>query len=113
MRERTFYPHKCPHCNKTFEASGKPVPGMTIYCKQCTQLLMKIKTLERKLQQDASLIQKEDAEIAEQINNLLVRENISEKDQQIVTALTKKLKVDEKRRKKILKEIKKLQKEEK
>lgn len=113
MREMTFAPHKCPRCGKTFEAPGKPVPGMTMYCKQCTELLMKINQLERQLLAQEFSIEQEDKRIAEQINAILVKESsgISEKDEELLAALTERLISDEKRRQKILEEIRKLQKE--
>ena len=113
MREFIFAPHKCPRCGRTFEAPGNPVPGMKMYCKVCTEIVMRVNQLERQLiAQDFSL-EREDEQLARQINDLLTKEStgISEKDDELLTALTERMLSDESRRKKILKQIRRLQKE--
>lgn len=104
--------YKCPKCGKEYEDSarghfsGKP-------CKECTQLMMKLTQLERQLIAKAFSIEQEDEKIARQIHDLLVKESsgISEKDEELLTALAERMFKDEKRRKNILKQILRLQKE--
>ena len=112
MRKFVMYPHQCSRCGKTFEASGKPVPGTTMYCRDCFGLVRRINLLQKKLiEQDFSLEQ-EDDHIARQINELLIRESsgISDKDEELLTALTERIIKDEGRRKRILTQLGKLQK---
>lgn len=108
--------YKCSRCGKMYEDSerkhfvGKP-------CEECTQFILKIGRLQRHLIAEDFAIEQEDEKIAKKIYGLLsnldtAREFTlhSEKDQEILTALTEKLLKNEKRSKKILKHILKLQK---
>lgn len=115
MRELIFASHKCPRCGIMFEAPVKPVPGMIMYCKKCTQFVMKINQIERQLIAQNFSIEQEDEKIARQISDILIKEGsgISEKDEELLTALTERILKDEKRRKKLFKQIRKLQKEKK
>ncbi len=101
----------CPKCGKEYEDFvGKHFVGKP--CKQCSELLMKMLQLEKQLLAEEFSVEQEDEKIARQINDLLVKESsgISEDDERLLTALTKKMLKDEKRRKKIIKQILKLQK---
>ncbi len=94
---------KCPRCNATFGG----VQGM--YCKSCTEIIRQVKRLEQQLIVEEFSIEQEDEKIARQINDILTKENSSKNDEELLTALTEKLLKDEKRRRKIIKEILKLQ----
>lgn len=113
MRELIFTPHKCPRCGRTFEAPGNPVPGMIMYCKECTELIMKLNQMERRLLAEDFSLEQEDEKIARQINDQLIKESgfILKSEQEVTPALLEKLIKDEKRRRKILKHILKLQRE--
>lgn len=110
MRELIFTKHICKRCKKPFEAPGTPVPGM--YCKECTALLKKVGEIERTLIRQEFSIEQEDIKIAKQINDVLVKEDsgASYKDEELLNELTERLLEDAKKRKRILKEIKSLQK---
>lgn len=83
-----------------------------MYCKECTQLVMNLNQLERQLVAQEFSIEQEDEKIARQMNDLLAKESsgIQEKNEELLTALAEKILKDETRRKRILKEIRKLQK---
>ena len=103
--------YRCPKCGKEYEDSARGhFPGKP--CKECTQLMMKLTQLERQLIAEEFSIEQEDEKIARQINDLLVKESsgISENDERLLTALTERMLTDEKRRKKIIKQILSLQK---
>ncbi|MEK6951510.1 MAG: hypothetical protein AABX29_00690 [Nanoarchaeota archaeon] len=103
---------KCPRCGRMYEDSVRGnFPGKP--CKECTEQTIKITALERQLIAQDFSIEQEDEKIARQINDLLVKESsgVSERDEQILTALTERMLKDEKRRKNILKQILRLQKE--
>ena len=103
--------YKCPKCGKEYEDSARGhFPGKP--CRECTQLYIRIGELERKLIAENFSVEQEDDKIAKQINDLLVKESsgISENDEKLLTDLTERMLNDEKRRKKIIKQILKLQK---
>jgi len=103
--------YKCPKCKKEYEDSARGhFPGKP--CKECTELMMKLNRIERQLIAEEFSIEQEDERIARQISGLLIKESsgILERDEELLTALTEKLLKDEKRRKRIIKEILKLQK---
>ena len=104
--------YKCPRCGNEYEDlvrahfSEKP-------CKKCTQLMMVLGGFQRQLLAEEVNLEKEDGNIAKQINDLLEKERISgisDKDEELLNTLTKIMLSDEKRRKKIIKQILSLQK---
>ncbi len=115
--------YRCPRCGKMYEDSARgnfPHPVRLLGfigvsgkpCKECTELIIRLGKLERQLiAQDFSLEQ-EDEKIVRQINALLVKESsgVSEQDEGLLTALAERMLQDEKRRKRIIKQILKLQK---
>jgi len=112
MPEFEIQKYKCPKCGNEYEDSSRShFPGKP--CKECTELIMKLTRLERRLIAENFSIEQEDEKIARQINDLLIKEQpgTSEKDEKLLTALTEKMLKDEKRKKKILKHILKLQRE--
>ena len=113
MGELIFSPHKCPRCKKTFEAPGNPVPGMIMYCKSCTELVRKLNQMEKQLLVDEFSLEQEDEKIVRQINNQLTKEVgfILKSEHDVTSALVERLIKDEKKRRKILKQILKLQRE--
>ena len=100
----------CPRCGNSFIAPFVPREGGKIYCKNCTNLIIRLNRLETKLIEQDFSVEHEDARLAEQIHYILSRETPSEKDEELLTALTERMLEDVKRRKKILKEILVLQK---
>lgn len=82
-------------------------------CEECTELMQKIIRLEAQLLAEDFSITREDKAIAEQMHAILNRESsgVSKKDEEILTALVERMLKDEKRRKRILKKIRELQKE--
>ena len=84
-------------------------------CRGCTQLTINVNRLERQLLEEEFSLEKSDEEIARQMNEILVRESsgISQKDDELLTSLVERLFQDEKRRKKLIKEIWKLQRKKK
>ncbi len=103
--------YKCPKCGKKYEDSARGhFPGKL--CKECTQLMMKLSQFERQLLAEEFSIEQGDEKIARQINDLLVKgsSGFSENDEKLITALTERMLKDEKRRKKIIKQILGLQK---
>lgn len=113
MPERFFTQHTCPKCGRNFEAPGSPVPGMKMYCKECTQRVTLVNQLQSQLVAQDFSLEQEDEIIAKQINDILSKESsgVSEKDEALLSDLTEKLLQDEKRKKKIVKQIRALQKE--
>ena len=77
--------------------------------------MKEINLLERQLVQNEFSLEQSDMKIAQQIHALLLREqeDISMENEELLTSLTEKLIYDEKRRKKILKQIISLQKKKK
>ena len=104
---------KCPRCGKDFEASERShIPGKSM-CRECTALVIKLNQLERQLLSEEFSIEKTDEELARQINDILIKEGPSgfpEVDEQLLNSLLERMLADEKRRKRLLKEIRKLQK---
>ena len=103
--------YKCPRCGNTYQDSVRGnFPGKP--CKDCTEQKIKVTQLERQLVAQAFSIEQEDEKIALQINELLIKERsgVSERDEQLLTALLEIMIRDESRKKKILKQILKLQK---
>ena len=104
--------YRCPHCGNEYEDLVRAYfPGKP--CKKCTQLMLALGGLQRQLLSKEVSLEKEDHEIAIQINDILEKERISgisDKDEELLNNLTKKMLSDEKRRRKIIKEILRLQK---
>lgn len=103
--------YKCPRCGKEYEDSERGhFPGKP--CKECTQRLFRVRDLERQLLAQEFSTEQEDEKIVRQINDLLIKESheINQQDEEALNVLTQRLFQDEKRRKKIVKEIMKLQK---
>jgi NAD-dependent SIR2 family protein deacetylase len=103
---------ECPKCHKKYEDSERGhFPGKP--CRECGERIVKTIALERRLLAEEFSIEKEDEQVAKQINEVLVRESsgVAEKDEQLLNDLIERLIKDEKRRKKLLKEIRSLQKE--
>ncbi len=103
--------YRCPKCGKEYEDSVRGhFPGKP--CKECTQLMMKVNQLERQLIAEEFSIEQEDEKVIRQINNLIVKEgtDITLIDENLISGLGVRLLKDEKRRKKIIKELLKLQK---
>lgn len=117
---------KCPRCGKEylnsaksdfvgFAGEGNP-PGKP--CLACLQLITRLDQREKKLLADEFSLEQEDEHIAQKMNNLLVLESSgnpveNEEKEKLFNFLLERLRIDEKRRKKILKRISKLQKEKK
>ena len=102
--------YKCPKCGKTFEDSVRGyVPGKL--CRDCLRIAMQINQYERQLLEEDFSIEQTDEKITLQIRQLLFREGAvpTEEGEKLLTGLTEKLLKDDKRRKKIIKEILKLQ----
>jgi hypothetical protein len=110
MVEIPIRTYKCPRCGKTYEDSGRGHFSGKL-CKECTELIMKINQMERRLLAEEFSLEQKDEKIAERINDELIKESafILKTDQEVTPALLEQLIKDEKRRKKILKEILKLQ----
>jgi DNA-directed RNA polymerase subunit RPC12/RpoP len=103
---------RCPKCKKEFEDTVRGhFPGKP--CKECTNKIISINHAERQLIAQEFSAEQEDEKIVRQINDLLIKESsrFSENDEQLLTALAERLLKDEKRSKRIAKEILKLQKE--
>ena len=104
---------KCPRCGKDFEASERVyIPGKSM-CRECMTLVMKLNQLERQLLSEEFSIEKTDEELARKINDVLIGEEPSgfpELNEQLLESLIERMLVDEKRRRKLLKEVRKLQK---
>lgn len=105
--------HTCTRCGKKFEAPGKPVPGMNMYCRKCTKVVIEVNRLEQRLIADDFKLEREDEQLARQINDLLGKESagISENDEELLTALIERMLSDESRRRKILRRIRRLQRD--
>ena len=104
--------YTCPHCNNEYEDLERShFPGKP--CKKCTQLMIAMGELQRRLLAREVSLENEDHKIAAQINDILVRQRISgisDGDEKLLDDLTKKMLSDENRRKKVIKEIIRLQK---
>ncbi len=74
---------------------------------------MLVNQLQRQLVAQDFSLEQEDEIIARQINDILTKEHsgIAEEDEALLSGLTEKLLQDEKRKKKIVKQIRALQKE--
>ncbi|MDP3640793.1 MAG: hypothetical protein Q8R53_06385 [Nanoarchaeota archaeon] len=119
-----FYTQTCTHCGKKFESPIQfALPGKPLYCKACsTQMLVRrrekfapVSQLQKRLIAEGFSLEQEDEKIARQINDLLNREEsgISEPDEELLSSLTEKLLKDEKRRRRIIKAVLKLQRKKK
>ena len=104
---------KCPRCGRPFTPPFIPRKGGKVYCKDCTNIIVRVNLLEHQLIEQDFSIEQEDAHIARQINDILIKERsgITLKDEELLNTLTVRMIQDEKRRKKILKHISRLQKE--
>ncbi|HLD79970.1 MAG TPA: hypothetical protein VJA18_05415 [Candidatus Nanoarchaeia archaeon] len=67
--------------------------------------------VQSKLLKEELLLEKDDEQIAQQINSLLAKESfeVSKENEDLLNSLVEKLVDDEKRRKKLLRQIRKLQ----
>jgi transposase-like protein len=103
--------YKCPHCGKMYEDSVRSnFPGKP--CKECRELMIKLSQIERRLIAEEFSLEQEDEKIARQINAQLIKESgfiLSKPEHDVTSALLKKMIVDEKRRKKILKQLLRIQ----
>ena len=102
--------YKCPHCGKMYEDSARSnFPGKP--CKECHELMIKLTQIERRLIAEEFSLEQEDEKIARQINAQLIKESgfIMGTTRDVTSALLKKLIVDDKRRRKILKQIIRIQ----
>ncbi|MBI1969037.1 hypothetical protein HYS49_03945, partial [Candidatus Woesearchaeota archaeon] len=74
-----------------------------------------ISQLQKKLIAEEFSLEQEDEKIGRQISDFLTRENIefSEKDEEMLQLLTEKLLKDERRRRKVIKQVLRLQKKKK
>ena len=99
---------KCKRCKKKYDSAGMPM-GL---CKSCFYTVSMITKLERELVAEEFSLEKDDLVIAQQINDSLIKESsgVSAEDENVLTALIDKMLKDEKRKKRILKEIRKFQK---
>lgn len=100
-----LYPHTCPRCKKTFEYPRKPVPGMYFPCRDCTQIIIEMNIMERKLLKQKSFIEQEDAVIAKKMREILAKTKIDAPEKEIIKELTARLTADKARQKKIIAEI--------
>lgn len=106
--------YNCPRCGREYQDLerahfvGKP-------CKQCTQLMMNMRSLQEKLIDEEVSIDQTDEALAKQIKDLLESEvsGFSAKSEDLLGALMQRLLADEERRKNIIKEMQKLQEEKK
>lgn len=105
----------CSKCGKPFENLFPPKEGVPVYCPACMGKRNDVTKLEEELLKQDFSIEQEDEEIAKQIHEILEREKstFNDGDENLITLLTKKMLKDEKRRKKIVKQILKLQKKKK
>ena len=104
--------YQCFRCGDEYEDLVR-AHFATKICTKCNRLIMAFGELQRQLLSKEVFLETEDHEIAIQINNILENERISgisDKDEQLLNALTKRMLSDEKRRKKIIKKILSLQK---
>ncbi|GEM_PF-2339387 len=103
---------KCSRCGKPFQSIVTQIKGRPLYCKPCITLMGTLSQMERKLLAEGFSIEQEDEKIVRQMNELLAKESsgIFERDEELLTALAQRMLQDEKRRKKILKQILTLQK---
>lgn len=105
--------YKCPRCGRNYEDAerahfvGKP-------CGDCNKLMMNLNKLEQKLLQEISSLDAGDEVIAKEMHTVLSKEyagvGLAEGNESILNNLIVRLMADEQRRRKLLKEIRKIQK---
>jgi len=110
-RDIGSYQIKCSRCNNKFENHFPQKADRPIYCKNCIQLIKAVSTVQAKLLREELSLEQSDEQIAQQINALLVKESIevSKENEDLLNSLVEKLVDDEKRRKKLVRQLRKLQ----
>ena len=105
------YKVKCSRCGNQYDELFIPTPGRPIYCGQCIKLMKAVSVVQAKLLKEELSLEQSDVQIAQQINALLVKESfeVSKENEDLLNSLVEKLADDEHRRKKLLKQIRKLQ----
>ena len=111
IREIKQYPAKCSRCGDKFESHFPQKADRPIYCGQCLQLMKAVSMVQSKLLKEELLLEQSDEQIAQQINSLLVKEavEVSKENEDLLNSLVERLVDDEKRRKKLVRQLRKLQ----
>ena len=101
IREINRYEVKCSRCSNKFENHFPQKVGLPIYCGQCIKLMRAVSMVQSKLLKEELLLEKDDEQIAQQINSLLAKESfeVSKENEDLLNSLVEKLVDDEKRRK--------------
>jgi len=108
-----IYITKCIDCGADVHLTFKPSPDKSIRCDMCEEKDRNrehFAPVESKLIAEEFAIDQDDAKAAQQIHSLLAKGKTTKQDEAALNDLVKRLVQDEKRRKKILREIVKLQK---
>ncbi len=110
-RDIGSYQVKCSRCGNKFENHFPQKENRPIYCRQCIGLMKTVSMLQAKLVKEELSLEQSDEQIAQQINALLVKESIevSKENEDLLNSLIEKLVDDEKRRKKLVRQLRKLQ----
>ena len=110
-KEFITYQVKCSRCRNKVESHFPGRADRPLYCKLCIQLMGKVSMLQSKLLKEELLLEQDDTQVAEQINALLVKESVdvSKENEDLLNSLVERLVSDEKRRKNLLRQIRKLQ----
>jgi len=113
MAEMIIRKYDCPRCGAKYEDAerahfqGKP-------CGNCSKLTMNVNVLITKLLREISSLDAGDEAIAKEMHAVLSKEyegvGLTEGNEHILNHLLTRLMADEQRRRKVLKEIRKLQK---
>jgi len=109
--ELNSYKVKCSRCSNTFENHFPQKADRPIYCGRCMQLFKAVSVVQAKLLKEELSLEQNDEQIAQQINSLLIKESIevSKENEDLLNSLVEKLVDDEKRRRKLVRQLRKLQ----
>ena len=115
MAEIEMGTYKCSRCGKKFEDSSRaqfvPLAGRSgRMCRNCTAFVGAVTQLEQKLLAQEAAVQKADEVIVRQIADILNRPDTTSQDEDQVTALIGKLLSDEKRVRRLTKDLRRYQK---
>lgn len=108
-----FIKQNCSRCKQEFEIPQR-VATPKAMCRECMHFIKDLNLLEKRLLEEEFSIEQTDKEIVVQINALLLQEdseqNITADREALLSALIERLILDQDRRKKILRDLLKLQK---
>lgn len=110
-REIKQYEVRCSRCGQNYKEQFIQPSNKPVYCKPCISLMKAVSVVQAKLLKEEFSLEQSDEQIAQQINALLVKESfdVSKENEDLLNSLVEKLVDDEKRRKKLLRQIRKLQ----